>query len=506
MDTCNNKLYKYTNANGWSEIAGGGGSGTVTSVATGYGLTGGPITTTGTISADTATLSGKYVRISDTSGMLAPYLNGADTVSISNQINQKFNISDTSNKWVNSVTSLNDSTIRVVKGPTTTDITIRSSATVTAATRLVTTVYNNSGSTITKGSVIYINGRHSSNLPTIALAQANTEQNSYATFALVENDILNNNSGTVIQAGNISNLNLPTSSFTDGDVIYLSATTPGGLTNNKTTVLAPNHIVKIGTVTRAHPTFGSIEIKIENGWQLDELSDVTIPSVPNDSTLLQFSRVDSLWHAVTVTNAIGNRYIKPSDTASMLTAYLREIDTASLSNRINTKLNISDTTVFQRKNVAAYSFRANNTNAAANAIDQTFREAGLQTYSSTITWTGTTAPSGTTNHSYNWQRIGNMVTLNVTLNYGTAGSALTSVSMALPADCPTPREQSGLGAASEILYFGTGQITTASTSSNSNLVRAFLRVNAADNGYELALSTSSGSYKNVFFTVQYFAN
>jgi len=211
---------------------------------------------------------------------------------------------------------------------------------------LVTSVYNNSGSTITKGSVIYINGRHSSNLPTIALAQANTENNSYTTFALVENDITNNSSGIVIQAGNITNLNLPTSTYTDGQVLYLSPTVAGGYTTTKP--LAPNHIVKLGTVTRAHPTFGTIELKIENGWQLDELSDVAIPAVPNDSNILQFFRVDSLWRSVSLTSAIGSRYIRPSDTASMLTPYLRKTDTASLSNRINTKLNISDTSVFDR--------------------------------------------------------------------------------------------------------------------------------------------------------------
>jgi len=182
------------------------------------------------------------------------------------------------------------------------------------------------------------------------------------------------------------------------------------------------------------------------------------------------------------------------------------VDTTSLSNRIDQKLNISDTTVFQRKNIAAYSFKANATNAAANVTDQAYYNPGVQTYSGTITWTGTTAPSGTTNHSYNWTRIGNLVTLNITLNYGTAGSALTAVTLALPADCPTPKEQSGLGAANEILYFGTGQVTTASTATNSNLVRAFLRVNAADNGYELGMSTSSAAYKNANITIQYFVN
>lgn len=44
---------------------GGGGSGTVTNVATGYGLSGGPITTTGTLLVDSATLSSYYLRRKD---------------------------------------------------------------------------------------------------------------------------------------------------------------------------------------------------------------------------------------------------------------------------------------------------------------------------------------------------------------------------------------------------------------------------------------------------------
>ena len=44
---------------------GGGGSGSVTSVGSGYGLSGGPITTTGTLSVDSATLSNHYLRRKD---------------------------------------------------------------------------------------------------------------------------------------------------------------------------------------------------------------------------------------------------------------------------------------------------------------------------------------------------------------------------------------------------------------------------------------------------------
>ena len=312
FDTCNNRFYFYNSKTLiWDTIKGGSGGGG---------------------STDTTSLSNRInlkLNISDTGSMLNPYLRKIDTT----------------NKWVNSVTKLNDSTIRVIKGATTTDITLTPAATVTSATRLITTVYNKSGATITKGSVVYIDGAHSSVLPSIALAKANNEGTSAYTYGLVETDITNNSSGIVIQSGSITNLNLPTSSYTDGQTLYLSPTVAGGYTTTKPS--APNHYVAIGTVTRAHPTLGTIQIAIRNGFQLDEMSDVSIPLVPSDSVLLQFSRVDSLWHDVSPTTAIGSRYIKPSDTASMLTNYaktslvntkLNATDTASLSNRINTKL------------------------------------------------------------------------------------------------------------------------------------------------------------------------
>jgi hypothetical protein len=93
-------------------------TGTVTSVATnnGTGITGGTITTAGTLAIDTALISTRLwrqkgidsvqsnltaglalkINISDTSSMLSPYLRKVDTASLSNRINLKLNISDTS--------------------------------------------------------------------------------------------------------------------------------------------------------------------------------------------------------------------------------------------------------------------------------------------------------------------------------------------------------------------------------------------------------------------------
>jgi hypothetical protein len=333
FDSCNKRFYYYNPKSlAWDTIQGGAGGGG---------------------STDTTSLSNRInqrVKYTDTSAMLLPYVNLAnygltksgqilsvDTSKISTlyQTNIKLNISDTANKWVGSVTGLNDSTIRVVKDGTTTDIIIKPTTTVTSATRLITTVYNKTGATITKGSVVYIDGAHSSVLPSIALSKANTEATSANTYGLVETDITNNSQGTVIQNGTITNLNLPTSSYTDGQTLYLSPTIAGGYTTTKP--LAPYHYVAIGTITRAHPNFGTIQVAIRNGFQLDEMSDVQIAAVPIDSTILQFSRVDSLWHAVNPTVAMGNRFVKTSDSSAMLNSYLKTaIANATYTKQIDT--------------------------------------------------------------------------------------------------------------------------------------------------------------------------
>jgi hypothetical protein len=97
------------------------GGGTVTSVGSGTGLTGGPITTSGTLAVDTLLMSTRAWRqkgidsvqanltaglslklnISDTANMLSPYLRKVDTTSLSNRINLKLNISDTSSMLTN---------------------------------------------------------------------------------------------------------------------------------------------------------------------------------------------------------------------------------------------------------------------------------------------------------------------------------------------------------------------------------------------------------------------
>lgn len=166
------------------------------------------------------------------------------------------------------------------------------------AKRLITEVYNSTGATLTKGTVVYINGGQG-NLPTVTKANANADNTSAQTYGLVQTDITNNNNGFVVVIGSL--MDLDTQAYPAGTQLYLSGTTAGAYTSTKPS--APIHLVYVGIVVRSHPTQGVIEVKIQNGYELDELHDVSISSVANGN-ILQYDSATSLWKNVagTTTN------------------------------------------------------------------------------------------------------------------------------------------------------------------------------------------------------------
>jgi hypothetical protein len=161
--------------------------------------------------------------------------------------------------------------------------------TLLSSDRLVTNVRNTSGATITKGTVVYLNGS-SGTLPTIAKAQANAESTSTGTYGVVQDNIANNANGYVVVIGNLTALD--TSAYNAGDILWLSPTVAGGYTTTKP--VAPNHAVYVGIVTRSSNTQGTIEVKIQNGYELDELHNVLITSVANNDVLV-YETASSLW-------------------------------------------------------------------------------------------------------------------------------------------------------------------------------------------------------------------
>lgn len=169
-------------------------------------------------------------------------------------------------------------------------------------TTLKCLVRNITGATIPKKSAVYINGA-SGNRPTINYSQANAESTSSKTFGLTESDILHNGVGYVVVEGQLNNVD--TTMFTEGQLLWLSPTVAGGLTTTKPS--APNHMVFIGYVVRAHPTEGTIEVKIQNGFELQELHNVAINGVTNGQALV-YDGATQLWKNQTIVVPPSNIY------------------------------------------------------------------------------------------------------------------------------------------------------------------------------------------------------
>jgi nitrogen fixation protein len=151
----------------------------------------------------------------------------------------------------------------------------------------------------------------------VALAQANNDANSADTIGLVTETIATNQEGFIMTVGQLENINttgsLQGETWVDGDVLYLSPFTPGAITKVKPT--GNGHIVVIGYVEYAHANNGKIYLKVMNGWELDELHDVSITSVANNEALI-YESATALWKNKSIATALG---YTPANAATTLT-------------------------------------------------------------------------------------------------------------------------------------------------------------------------------------------
>jgi hypothetical protein len=152
----------------------------------------------------------------------------------------------------------------------------------------VSLCYNGTGSTLTKGTVVYISGAQGQR-PSISKASASSETTSSKTFGVVSENITNGAEGFVTTFGAVSNVD--TSSFTEGSALWLS-TTAGLITQTKPT--PPNHSVFIGYCLKSNASSGKIFVKVQNGYELEELHNVLITS-PTTGQSIKYDSATGLW-------------------------------------------------------------------------------------------------------------------------------------------------------------------------------------------------------------------
>ena len=173
----------------------------------------------------------------------------------------------------------------------------------TAPNTLLAYVTNAETSTITKGQAVYAFGGTGDRLK-VKLAYNTSDATSASTLGIVlSTSIAANQKGLIIMQGQLDGLSLfPTATWADGDPVFLSAT-PGGLT--KTKQYAPNHLVYLGVVTTAsNGSAGRMYVKVQNGYELDELHNVQAQS-PNNNDTLYYDNSVSQWKTNSIAGILG---------------------------------------------------------------------------------------------------------------------------------------------------------------------------------------------------------
>ena len=160
-------------------------------------------------------------------------------------------------------------------------------------------VRNTTGATLTKGTAVYISGA-TGQRSTVSKAIATSDATSAQTLGLVTANISNNSNGNVTLIGTI--IDIDTSAYTDGQQLYLSPTTAGTLTATKP--YAPDHLVYMAVVEYAHPVHGKLFVKVQNGYEMDELHNVSAQSPANNDGIF-YNTSTNLWEKKSIVTALG---------------------------------------------------------------------------------------------------------------------------------------------------------------------------------------------------------
>lgn len=176
---------------------------------------------------------------------------------------------------------------------------------------------NDQGSTVYRGQPVYINGANGSN-PLMQLASNTGERTSSKTIGLLAQDLLVNEFGYVITEGVLEGFDTSAASAGDpmwlgttGDIIYGTGNKPYG----------NNHLVYLGIVLRAQSNNGKVYVKVQNGFEIDELHRVYAKNPVDFSTLIYNSGSGS-WFArqISTGDVSGiNNYVLQSATGSFIT-------------------------------------------------------------------------------------------------------------------------------------------------------------------------------------------
>ena len=161
----------------------------------------------------------------------------------------------------------------------------------------------------------------------------------------------------------------------------------------------------------------------------------------------------------------------------------------------------------------AYSVKVNNTGSTAVPVTTNYRAPGLQVFPTDPIFSDSQTPTGTVNKSYNWERIGNLVTVNISVEYASYTVATgVWIRFNMPTDLPTPVIPTGFTGSDRVIYTGVGSsyttdssITQTAGTQTVSLMRANSSSEPAGYHFIIPYTIEAGSPFKVFrMTLQYF--
>ena len=152
---------------------------------------------------------------------------------------------------------------------------------------LVSYARNAETTTLTTGTVVYLFGATGDHA-TVKRADNTSDTTSSKTVGIVGANITASNNGPIITRGYVDGIDLSTG-YSPGDVLWLG--TGGNFTKTKPS--APDHLVFVGVAVRCTSN-GIVYVATQNGYELDEIHNVSLPS-PSAGEFLKYT--GTLWVA-----------------------------------------------------------------------------------------------------------------------------------------------------------------------------------------------------------------